>query len=147
MNDLANFDAEAGIHFGFIYSNAEGLHNESIYEEIFGGNDSTDLGYESAKSEAKANVNGLWIEFTTEDHDKASTAELVKSRCGDWMDEDDQETLVTSLMEDEYDHADEVWADVEDWWGEAMSNSCCESGPYRYESDGYIIDTTSDNGM
>lgn len=140
-NPAPNMNHETGIHYGVIPQNA--LDSWSL-DDIY--SNGIDLGYESAQQELKdhclsvANILKRHEVQTEEDVLDVVDYWFSDYDCSNYEADTDFIKLHTTkeLANDLFDH-------FEDQWQDAMS--CAESGPYRYESDGYIMETDSHSDL
>lgn len=147
MSSIPNYDAEAGIHFGFIYQNH--VDSQEVHDRII--SNGTDLGYESMKQDTIKRLEVMVSEvqtLATEYED--DLRDILNTALGDVVSH-----KAIRHLEEEFDlrpgviPADDTT--YSDLFGELEEKGLLitdgESGPYRYEQDGYLIDTTSDNGL
>ena len=136
-----NMDEKSGIHYGVIHSNnVDPWSLDDIYTS------GTDLGYESAKQDFKDSCLSV-ANILKRDNIKTEedVLEVIDSYFADY-DRSSYEADIDYIHPNTVqDVADDLYNYFNDQWQDSMS--CAESGPYRYESDGYIIETCSDGDL
>jgi hypothetical protein len=136
---IANYDAQAGIHFGFIYQNH--IDIQEVYDRIISSG--VDLGWESVKAEAQAKVKDMAEEINEAIREfNGQIDDIIKSHLDGWDVIDVRSNL--DIDGPELIEGD-AWDSLEQQFSDETQEM--ESGPWRYEEDGYLIDTTSDNGL